>query len=198
MSKISKYSARHENYVLQSFRRQAGGLANVPNRDDRDLWLFLAQHYSVPTRLLDWTEGALHALYFAVNKGSPNPRVYMLNPYSLNRLAGFDAEPNYPLSWGTPFSSAYVALAWHNRSLAIPSIRKNRNIDFSIPIAFPASYQDQRMIAQRSCFTIHGTELKPIKEILKKKRRRLKDYLLEYKIDYRKTKTILEMFEKII
>jgi hypothetical protein len=190
--KISKYDAHHENYVLQSFRRQAGGLANVPNRDDTDLWLFLAQHYGVPTRLLDWTEGALHALYFAINKENPNPRVYMLNPYSLNRLAGLDAAPNYPLSWATPFSAQYVALAWQNRSISIPPVPEGRRIDFSIPIAFPATYQDQRMITQRSCFTIHGTELKPLKKVLQKKRIRLRDYLFEYKIDLRRRKSILE------
>ena len=133
----------------------------------------------------------MHALYFAINKENPNPKVYMLNPNSLNRLAGYDAAPNYPLSWATRFSAQYVALAWQSRSISIPPVPEGRRIDFSIPIAFPATYQDQRMIAQRSCFTIHGIELKPLKKLLQKKKIRLRDYLFEYRIDLRKRKSIL-------
>jgi len=184
--KISKYDSYQENYLLQSFRRQAGGLANVPARKLTDLWLFLAQHYGVPTRLLDWTEGALHALYFAINKGNSNPRVYMLNPQKLNALAGFKIPTlNYPLSW-VGKGAVYVALAWQHRNLERRQLGKKNEpvgIDIRIPIAFPATYQDHRMIAQRSCFTIHGVVLKPIEDILKEMNIGLEEYLIEYKID---------------
>jgi len=58
-----------------------------------------------------------------------------------------------------------------------------RNISLKIPIAFPATYQDQRMIAQRSCFTIHGEDLRPIQEILGESNIDLTECLFEYKID---------------
>jgi hypothetical protein len=213
--KIADFNCHQENYFLQSFRRKAGGLANVPPRDHIDMWLFLAQHYRVPTRLLDWTEGALHALYFAINRRKKNPRVYMLNARRLNDLAGAKTFPlNYPLTFDTPFSTIYIQLAWQNRDLEkikrsikerlqqfpqdqpLEQINKEQeaidDLSVKIPIAFPATYQDQRMIAQRSCFTIHGESLAAIPDILKKNDIDLSECLFEYKIDAQETNALLK------
>lgn len=183
--KIASYKAHEENYLLQSFRRQAGGLTNVPGRQQRDLWLFLAQHYGVPTRLLDWTEGALLALYFAINRGNKNPRIYMLNPHRINEISGSqNTFPNYPLSFFRG-GRLYVALAWENRALDQDKkkLRDEIGLNLNIPLAFPATYQDHRMIAQRSCFTVHGTKLSPIQDILSENSIALPECLFEYKID---------------
>lgn len=174
--KIADYSPSYENYFLQTFRRQAGGFSNTPNRNSTDMWLFWAQHYGIPTRLLDWTEGALGALYFSINRFGCNPRVYMLHPYRLNELAtgGKTDHLNFPISWqGSGYEN--IALAWEQRNPAR---------GFDTPVAIPAIYQDHRMIAQRSCFTVHGKSLQPIVDLLKAKCDSTHKILREYAIDY--------------
>lgn len=213
--KIAGYKYNEENYFLQTFRRQAGGLSNVPPREHIDEWLFLAQHYGVPTRLLDWTEGALHALYFSINEGVRNCRVYMLNPRKLNSEAAVTTRDiNYPLSFGNTLGALYIANAWGNREIIRQErikIKKQLDEEFSkvdlnhdrdgkskimnrlliIPIAFPAVYQDSRMISQRSCFTIHGAELKPIRQILSENDVDQSQCLIEYNIDHESQKDLM-------
>ena len=172
--RIAKFGASQENHLVQSFRRKAGGLANTPIRGETDKWLFLAQHFGIPTRLLDWTEGALLALFFAINRRESSPRVYMLSPHRLNELAGIKWDyPNFPLSW---IKGGYrnIALAWEER--------KTKDA-YDLPIAMPATYQVDRMIAQRSCFTVHGTALEPLPSLLKSRGFDISECLFEYSID---------------
>jgi len=66
--------------IREEFITHAPSLCDVPPRNEWE-WYFLMQHYGAPTRLLDWTDGALIALYFAVrhNTGDRDAAVWALD-----------------------------------------------------------------------------------------------------------------------
>lgn len=56
-----------ENRLYKEFERCATQLCDVRAGEDWEWeWYFLMQHHGVPTRLLDWTDGALIGLHFAL------------------------------------------------------------------------------------------------------------------------------------
>src|ERR1700728_1536302 len=83
------YRSKHynENEIRTEFRQRGFQLMDegrVP-KDEME-WYFLMQHFGTPTRLLDWTDGALIALYFAVRDQNKyrNAAVWMLDPNWFN------------------------------------------------------------------------------------------------------------------
>ncbi len=60
---------RNERYMLDQFKRLTPPLLDMRYAPANDYeWLAVARHHGMATRLLDWTENALAALWFAVNE----------------------------------------------------------------------------------------------------------------------------------
>jgi hypothetical protein len=56
-----------ENALIKRFMQNAMPLIGTPPHEEWE-WIFLMQHYRALTRLHDWTESPLAALYFAVRE----------------------------------------------------------------------------------------------------------------------------------
>jgi hypothetical protein len=145
--------------LFNEFRQSAAMLAEFVPRESFD-WLMLMQHYGVPTRLLDWTENPMIALYLALSgrdkhKGK-DAAFWLLKPTVLNKNAGIEDQKgtSYIPSFQDEEPEAYK----------IEYLRNGPKTALS-PIAAIAVRNNARIQAQSGVFTIHHLKETPIEDV---------------------------------
>ncbi|ADE16841.1 FRG domain protein [Nitrosococcus halophilus Nc 4] len=129
--------------MLTRFRYRAMGMLEYPPADnDPARWLFLMQHHGLPTRLLDWSESALAAVFFAVaDKPDTDGCLYILVPMALNEQK---VKQRVLLA---PTSSPCSEIMW-------ASFKGSKMPPKIVAISTYAS--NDRLARQRGTFTVHG------------------------------------------
>ncbi len=158
-----------EFWMNMSFRNKASTFDNkTPDVERLDSWLFLMQHLGLPTRLLDWTESPLIALFFSLINfiknpvNNDNPAIWIIHPFELNKqsIGSYSISPTWD---PTKIVFRYFQIAFYqfqnDNDNDIEQFTKIVNVSkiyLTYPLAVQTSYVHPRMQAQKSVFTIHG------------------------------------------
>jgi hypothetical protein len=142
---------------------------SVPYLSSRviDSWelMFLMQHYSVPTRLLDWTENPLIALFFALSSAKKSSKGQYLNDAAVWTLSApkwnqvVYSHQSYTGGALSPFDLMV------NQAYALGADPKYIN---EMPVAILGIHNSPRIVAQRGSFTLFGKSLSSMEEIFEK------------------------------
>jgi len=175
---------KHEISYIQLFKSKAlSRYSNCPAWNDYPSWLFLAQHYRMKTRLLDWTDSILIATFFAVWEDrylSNTGAVWALNPGSLNESQFGENAIHLPTNQSIMplFDQAFVQL--------LPDEGKIEKIAAIRPHEI-----DIKMMVQMSVFTIHGSS-KPLNKLKENK-----TFLMKFLIPPRSKREIHGLLEDL-
>lgn len=181
-----RFSDSGDEYVFPNFLRMLDVFKQVVSPDMPDFegadfdWLYIAQHYGLPTPLLDWTEDIKVALWFATSEATHNS-----TDRKLRRMNAIEAD-------GTPsiegdickdeFSDEFAAVYAMN-PFEFNNVGSFKNVDGPVdidehydvmksylsvgdrpfaPICLKGKEIDIRLKNQRGNFTVHGANLWPI------------------------------------
>jgi len=109
-------------------------------------WMQVAQHHGLPTRLLDWTQNAAVALFFACSEAlDADGLVAILNPTELNQAV----NPKLPR----------IMDGERDAEIIEPYFRLGGRINRrgKRTIALNPTWNTERIALQHGCFTLHGS-----------------------------------------
>ncbi len=154
-----------EYELYQAFRRGAVQLSSERHEDDNWDWdsYFLMQHHNAPTRLLDWSDGALVALHFAVRDRSHDKCdaiVYVMEPDGVkNSINSMIETKKSEWNW-KKYVDYHPDEELSNDEWERLYLPRDFDTNFPIPSApllleFP--HITRRVAAQRSRFMVFGS-----------------------------------------
>lgn len=147
--------APSETFLINRFKQNATLLLSRTPRTDFE-WLFLMQHYSMSTRLLDWSDSPLVALYFAVSQNeNQDGALWMLLPAILNEKSNYRPDYSHEIP---SFDDEYL-------QNYLPNIIASEHRSRLFPMAALAPRNSARMQAQQGTFTISHRESTPIEDV---------------------------------
>lgn len=153
-------SLESEFPAFKRFKQVAYPYLESRPEDDWD-WLFLMQHYGIPTRLLDWTEDPLVALYFAVHDHPKNDgRFWALFPQDLNAVAGYRSNHRHDI----PALSIDSCMANYAPARVLDVQTKA-----ALPMAVLVPRKFRRIIAQKGVFVIYHRDNTSLEKVGTKK-----------------------------